>query len=404
MRPGLAVQQRVHAPAADQPEADPVLLRAAGTARRRRWRAACRPPCHASAGVSGSRQAGKVPASMLARVETTGGRWSGPRAGRGPRRRTRSGRRSTRRPSRPRAGSGRRTRRAVAAAAGGDHRGPGRQRAEVAVPLVHVAGEEHRDAGGGEPVDQPDLDRGRLVPPALLAVVAPGVGRVVDVGEVRREAGRPVPQQDHRHPATVPVEVGHREGLGTDQLPHRRAPGHRVLGLAGGEPGAGVDVVAGAEPLQLAELVGLQLLEPDDVDVVLGEQVDDAGHPGHAGLLAAGTAARVAAAEHVERADREVGGRPAGRRRDRRTGRGVRRGVGGRHLGKRGGLRVRECVRRHGGRRDPGDVAVVEAAGVREAGRGQPGGEVGVAGGGAGCPGRVGAAARPGGPRGRAAR
>ena len=200
-----------------------------------------------------------------------------------------------------------------------------------------------------------------------------------------------MPQQDHRHPATVPVEVGHREGLGTDQLPHRRAPGHRVLGLAGGEPGAGVDVVAGAEPLQLAELVGLQLLEPDDVDVVLGEQVDDAGHPGHAGLLAAGAAARVAAAEHVERADREVGGRPAGRRRDRRTGRGVRRGVGGRHVGKRGGLRVRECVRRHGGRRDPGDVAVVEAAGVREAGRGEPGGEVGVAGGGAGCPGRVGA-------------
>src|SRR4051794_11570589 len=40
--------------------------------------------------------------------------------------------------------------------------------------LVEVAGEDHRGPGRRQAVDQPDLQPGRKVPPALVAVVGPG--------------------------------------------------------------------------------------------------------------------------------------------------------------------------------------------------------------------------------------
>ena len=132
---------------------------------------------------------------------------------------------------------------------------------------------------------------------------------VVGVEEPHLPARLDVLQLDHRPPDQVAAEVGDRDAVGLDQLPHVGAPGDRVADRAAVEGGAGVDVPprAGEGP-EAGVLDLLELLEADHVEVGLADQRVGHAHPRDAGgvaLLVAADRGRVRAAEHVEGADAE---------------------------------------------------------------------------------------------------
>ena len=134
--------------------------------------------------------------------------------------------------------------------------------------------------------------------------------------------------------ARAAVEVGDRTPSRRRTISQTRAS-RSSSRVAGRHRGARGRSPAGVCRCSSRELVGLELLEADDVEPCWASSWTTPLDPGHSGLSAAGTAPGVAAAEHVEGPDHEVRrdhvGRRPGRRRDGRQrphrlrGRHVRR-------------------------------------------------------------------------------
>ena len=178
----------------------------------------------------------------------------------------------------------------------------GRHPAEELGAVVHVAGQEDRDALGLEAVDGGGRD---VVTGATGDGVPALAGGGVHVEHVELAAGVAVAQpQDRLRP--VGVHEVDREVAAGDELELRVVVEDRVVGLAGAERVAGVGGVAGhrRDPV---ELVGLELLGAEDVDAEGPDPGDgaDVARAGRGVPRVVPARRGVLAAEHVEGADLE---------------------------------------------------------------------------------------------------
>ena len=189
-----------------------------------------------------------------------------------------------------------------AAADRGDHAGHRGDAAEELGPVVHVAGQEDRDALGLEPVDGVGRD---VVTGASGHGVPALAGGGVHVEHVELAAGVAVAQpQDRLRP--VGVHEVDREVAAGDELELRVVVEDRVVGLAGAERVAGVGGVAGHRR-DAVELVGLELLGAEDVDAEGPDPGDraDVARAGRGVPRVVPARGGVLAAEDVEGADLE---------------------------------------------------------------------------------------------------